>query len=106
MKVLIVDKLSPETVTELEKLGCKVEVRSDLNADNLPMAVADVGVLVVRSTKVTAKTIDARPRNSRSLSALAPESIPSTWPPPARRVSTWRTVPARTPWPWPSWPSE
>ena len=36
MKVLIVDKLSPETVTELEKLGLQVEVRSDLNADNLP----------------------------------------------------------------------
>ena len=59
MKVLIVDKLSPETVTELEKLGLSVEVRSDLNADNLPTAVADVGVLVVRSTKVTAKTIEA-----------------------------------------------
>jgi D-3-phosphoglycerate dehydrogenase / 2-oxoglutarate reductase len=59
MKVLIVDKLSPETVTELEKLGCTVEVRSDLNADNLAGAVADVGVLVVRSTKVTAKTIEA-----------------------------------------------
>ena len=62
MKVLIVDKLSPDTVTELEKLGLQVEVRSDLNADNLPGAVADVGVLVVRSTKVTAKTIDAAPQ--------------------------------------------
>ena len=61
MKVLIVDKLSPATVTELEKLGLTVEVRSDLNADNLPTAVADVGVLVVRSTKVTAKTIAAAP---------------------------------------------
>jgi D-3-phosphoglycerate dehydrogenase / 2-oxoglutarate reductase len=59
MKVLIVDKLSPDTVTELERLGLQVEVRSDLNADNLPGAVADVGILVVRSTKVTAKTIDA-----------------------------------------------
>ena len=62
MKVLIVDKLSPDTVTELQKLGLTVEVRSDLNADNLPTAVADVGVLVVRSTKVTAKTIDAAPQ--------------------------------------------
>ena len=62
MKVLIVDKLSPETVTELQKLGLTVEVRSDLNADNLPTAVADVGVLVVRSTKVTAKTIAAAPQ--------------------------------------------
>ncbi len=62
MKVLIVDRLSPDTVTELEKLGLAVEVRSDLNADNLPTAVADVGILVVRSTKVTAKTIDAAPQ--------------------------------------------
>lgn len=62
MKVLIVDKLSPDTVTELEKLGLTVEVRSDLTADTLPTAVAEVGVLVVRSTKVTAKTIEAAPQ--------------------------------------------
>jgi D-3-phosphoglycerate dehydrogenase len=59
MKVLIVDKLSPETVTSLEKLGLHVEVRSDLNADNLPSAVGDVDILVVRSTKVTSATIAA-----------------------------------------------
>jgi D-3-phosphoglycerate dehydrogenase / 2-oxoglutarate reductase len=59
MKVLIVDKLSPETVTSLEKLGLHVEVRSDLTADTLPGAVADVNILVVRSTKVTEATIQA-----------------------------------------------
>ena len=59
MKVLIVDKLSSSTVTELEKLNLQVEVRSDLTADTLPGAVADVGVLVVRSTKVSAATIQA-----------------------------------------------
>ena len=59
MKVLIVDKLSPETVTALEELGCRVEVRGDLNADNLPGAMGDVSVLVVRSTKVTAAAIQA-----------------------------------------------
>jgi D-3-phosphoglycerate dehydrogenase / 2-oxoglutarate reductase len=62
MKVLIVDKLSASTVTELEKLHLQVEVRSDLSADTLPGAVADVGVLVVRSTKVTAATIQAAPQ--------------------------------------------
>ena len=36
MKVLIVDKLSSSTVTELEKLHLQVEVRSDLSADTLP----------------------------------------------------------------------
>jgi D-3-phosphoglycerate dehydrogenase len=59
MKVLIVDKLLPETVTSLQKLGLNVEARTDLNADNLPGAVADVNILVVRSTKVTAATIQA-----------------------------------------------
>jgi D-3-phosphoglycerate dehydrogenase / 2-oxoglutarate reductase len=62
MKVLIVDKLSASTVTELEKLHLQVEVRGDLSADTLPGAVADVGVLVVRSTKVTAATIQAAPQ--------------------------------------------
>jgi D-3-phosphoglycerate dehydrogenase len=59
MKVLIVDKLLPETVTALQKLGLNAEARSDLNADNLPGAVADVDILVVRSTKVTAASIQA-----------------------------------------------
>ena len=62
MKVLIVDKLSSSTVTELEKLHLQVEVRSDLSADTLPGAVADVGILVVRSTKVSAATIQAAPQ--------------------------------------------
>jgi D-3-phosphoglycerate dehydrogenase / 2-oxoglutarate reductase len=62
MKVLIVDKLSSETVTALKKLNLEVEVRSDLKAETLPGAVADVGILIVRSTKVTAATIQAAPQ--------------------------------------------
>lgn len=61
MKVLIVDKLSSETVSSLEKLHLKVEVRGDLSADTLPGAMADVGIVVVRSTKVTAAAIQAAP---------------------------------------------
>ncbi|MGD0519465.1 MAG: hypothetical protein ABSA26_18165, partial [Thermoguttaceae bacterium] len=64
MKVMIVDKLSSETVSELEKLGLQVEVRGDLSADTLPGAIADTDILVVRSTKVTAATINAAPRLS------------------------------------------
>jgi D-3-phosphoglycerate dehydrogenase / 2-oxoglutarate reductase len=71
MKVLIVDKLSPETVTALEKLKVQVEVRSDLNADSLPGALADVNVLVVRSTKVTAASIQAAPQLSLVIRAGA-----------------------------------
>ena len=62
MKVLIVDKLSPETVTALEQLELQVEVGQKLTAENLPGALADVNILVVRSTKVTAAAIAAAPQ--------------------------------------------
>jgi D-3-phosphoglycerate dehydrogenase len=71
MRILIVDKLSPETVTALQKLNCRVEERNDLNADNLPAALADVNVLVVRSTKVTAAAIQAAPQLSLIIRAGA-----------------------------------
>lgn len=71
MKVLIADKLSSEAVTSLEKLGLNVEVRSELTADTLPQAMDGVGILVVRSTKVTAATIQAAPELSLVIRAGA-----------------------------------
>jgi len=71
MKVLIVDRLSPTTVTALERMGLKVEVRNDLKAETLPGAVADVNILIVRSTKVTAATIQAAPQLSLIIRAGA-----------------------------------
>ncbi len=71
MKVMIVDKLSPETVTELQKLGLQVEVRSDLTADKLPGSVQDTNILVVRSSKVTAAAIKAAPQLSLIIRAGA-----------------------------------
>ena len=59
MKVLIADKLSDKTVSALKTLGMEVAVNPDLTADSLPEAIKDSDVLVVRSTKVTAKTITA-----------------------------------------------
>ena len=59
MKVLIADKLSDNTVKALEDLGLKVTVQADLTADKLPEAVGDANILVVRSTKVTAETLEA-----------------------------------------------
>ncbi|HLA83914.1 MAG TPA: NAD(P)-dependent oxidoreductase [Thermoguttaceae bacterium] len=59
MKVLIADKLSKNTVTALEALGLEVVVQADLTEDKLPEAIGDAGILVVRSTKVSAKTIEA-----------------------------------------------
>lgn len=59
MNVLIADKLSPATITALSELGADVEFQPDLTADDLPTSIGHYNVLVVRSTKVTAATIDA-----------------------------------------------
>ncbi len=71
MNVLIVDKMSPEVVCALEKLGLQVQVRNDLDAATLPSAVGPTDILVVRSTKVTAATIQAAPRLSLIIRAGA-----------------------------------
>ena len=67
MNVLIVDKLSPAVVKSLEELGLKVDVRDGLD----PAALASADVLVVRSTKVAAATIQAAPQLSLIIRAGA-----------------------------------
>ncbi len=64
MKVLIADKLSKSTEEALEQLGATIDVQPDLGPDTLPGAIGDAQVLVVRSTKVTAETINAGSRLS------------------------------------------
>ncbi len=59
MHVLIADKLSAKTVASLQALGCEVSVRPELSADDLPEEIGSAQILVVRSTKVTAATIEA-----------------------------------------------
>jgi len=59
MKVLIADKLSPTAVRALEEMGHHVVVSPDLKAEDLPGAIDDAEVLVVRSTKVNAAAIEA-----------------------------------------------
>jgi len=71
MNVLIADKLSPDTVSALEKLGLRVEVRGDLDAATLPGAMGLVDILIVRSTKVTTAAIQAAPRLSLIIRAGA-----------------------------------
>ena len=66
MKVLIADKLSRISIDALQELGMQVEYLPDLTAEDLVEAVKDVDLLVVRSTRVTRKAIDA----ARSLSLL------------------------------------
>jgi D-3-phosphoglycerate dehydrogenase len=58
-RVLVCDSLAPSYFEELEKKGVQVDFRPDLKADNLPSAIPGANVLVVRSTEVTKRTIDA-----------------------------------------------
>jgi len=61
MKVLIADKLSGKAISALEELGCEVISRPDLTAEDLPGALGDAEVLIVRSTKVSAVAIESAP---------------------------------------------
>ena len=58
MKVLIADKLSKRTEQTLRDLGIELDVQPDLTAEKLPDAIGQANVLVVRSTRVSAETID------------------------------------------------
>ena len=60
MKVLIVDKMSENVVKALKDMGAEVTVNA-VKAEDLPHALGDTEVLVVRSTKVSAAAIDAAP---------------------------------------------
>ncbi|HEX6669764.1 MAG TPA: NAD(P)-dependent oxidoreductase [Gemmatimonadales bacterium] len=61
MKVLIADKFEKVGIDGLKELGCSIVSRPDLTAEALPAAVKEVdpNILIVRSTKVTAETLNA-----------------------------------------------
>ena len=59
MKILIADKLSTKAISNLEELGAVVTFNPDLEADELSNAIDNANILIVRSTKVYAKTIIA-----------------------------------------------
>ncbi|MDA3955309.1 NAD(P)-dependent oxidoreductase [Oceanispirochaeta sp.] len=58
MNVLIADKLSDSTKNDLEALGASIRFEPGLTAEDLPAAVGDAEILIVRSTKVTRETIE------------------------------------------------
>lgn len=63
MHILLADKLHPSAISELQILrNVRVSNRPELTADDLPQALGDVDVLVVRSTKVTRAALEAAPR--------------------------------------------
>lgn len=71
MKVLIADKLSENTVSALKAIGMDVRMNPNLSAEDLPGVIDDTDILVVRSTKVTSKTIASAKRLSLIIRAGA-----------------------------------
>lgn len=59
MKILIADKMDVAKVAGLEQLGAHIDLQPQLTAEELPAAIKDAEILVVRSTKVSAATIEA-----------------------------------------------
>ena len=58
MRLLIADKFPESYVAQFRSLGLAVEYEPDLTGDALAAKVADVEILVVRSTKVPRATIE------------------------------------------------
>jgi D-3-phosphoglycerate dehydrogenase len=59
MRVLFADAVDPSTLEALRQAGHDCEVEPALSADDLPERMAGIEVLVVRSTRVSAETIEA-----------------------------------------------
>jgi D-3-phosphoglycerate dehydrogenase len=59
MRLLIADKLHPRAIDELRALPLEVEYAPDITSEKLEERVRGFGILVVRSTPVTAKAIES-----------------------------------------------
>jgi D-3-phosphoglycerate dehydrogenase len=58
MRLLIADKLHPRAIEELRTLPLEVVYEPELTKESLETSLAGVGILVVRSTEVTAAAIE------------------------------------------------
>lgn len=58
MRLLIADKLHPRAIEELRTLPVEVIYEPELTKESLFQRIANVGILVVRSTEVTGSVID------------------------------------------------
>ena len=66
MRLLIADKLHPRAIEELRSLPLEVVYEPELTKESLEKSLQGVGVLIVRSTEVTAAAIE----NSRQLNLI------------------------------------
>src|SRR5580692_12450421 len=58
MRLLIADKLHPRAIDELRTLPLEVIYEPEITKESLSERIGGVGILVVRSTEVTAEVID------------------------------------------------
>lgn len=59
MKILFADKFQSAYLDDIKAQGHDFDLQPDLGADDLPGAIGDAEVLIVRSTKITRQTIEA-----------------------------------------------
>src|SRR5580704_14923333 len=59
MRLLIADKLHPRAIEELRSLPVEVVYEPELTKETLEKKIGSVGILVVRSTEVTAAAIES-----------------------------------------------
>lgn len=59
MRLLLADKMDARALDELRVLGVEIVSRPELTSSTLPSALDGIGILVVRSTEVTAQAIEA-----------------------------------------------
>jgi D-3-phosphoglycerate dehydrogenase len=59
MRLLLADKMDTQALDELRVLGIEIISRPELTKDTLPAALDGIGILVVRSTEVTSRAIEA-----------------------------------------------
>ena len=59
MRLLIADKMDTQALDELRVLGVELVYKPELTKETLPSALDGIGILIVRSTQVTAQAIEA-----------------------------------------------
>ena len=59
VKVLVADKFPEQYIKQIEDLDLEVTYSPKLGENDLPEAIGDADILVVRSTKVNSKTIES-----------------------------------------------
>ncbi|MFO0592108.1 MAG: NAD(P)-dependent oxidoreductase [Polyangiaceae bacterium] len=59
MRLLIADKMETQALDDLRVLGVELVYKPELTKETLPSALDGIGILIVRSTQVTAQAIEA-----------------------------------------------